>query len=99
MVGQFPPPQRSGRASAHCRKASAAGGLTPRRRRMSETIRESEFLPGEATRDAALADPSASPFKLVVDPEMRMKLRRALLEIVETHDEELAKYVSEGMLS
>ncbi len=66
---------------------------------MSETYRESEFLPVEVTRDAVLADPSANPFKLVVDPVMRIKLRRALFELIESHDEELAKYVSDGLLS
>ena len=66
---------------------------------MSETYRESEFLPVEVTRDVVLADPSANPFKLVVDPVMRIKLRRALFELIENHDEELAKYVSDGMLA
>jgi hypothetical protein len=66
---------------------------------MPDTLRESEFLPVEVTRDSALADPSGNPFKLVVDPEMRVRLRRALFDLIENHDEELAKYVSEGMLS
>jgi hypothetical protein len=66
---------------------------------MSEVFRETEFLPVEVTREAALADPSANPFKLVVDPVMRVKLRRALFDLIENHDEELARYVSEGLLS
>ena len=66
---------------------------------MPDILRESEFLPVEVTHDSALADPCANPFKLVVDPAMRIKLRRALFELIENHDEELAKYVSEGMLS
>lgn len=44
------------------------------------------------------ADPAASPFKLVVDPAMRSRLRKALIELIENHDQELAKYVSEGFL-
>ena len=66
---------------------------------MHDTIRETEFLPVEVTHDAALADPSANPFKLVVDPVMRIKLRRALFDLIENHDEELARYVSDGLLS
>ncbi len=44
------------------------------------------------------SDPTASPFKLVVDPAMRSRLRKALIELIENHDQELAKYVSEGFL-
>lgn len=44
------------------------------------------------------ADAGASPFKLVVDPALRGKLREALLELVENHDQELAKYAAEGFL-
>lgn len=44
------------------------------------------------------ADPSASPFKLVVDPAIRARLRAALLELIDNHDQELAKYASEGFL-
>ena len=66
---------------------------------MPDTFRESEFLPVEISHETMLADPSANPFKLVVDPVMRIKLRRALFELIENHDEELAKYVSDGLLS
>jgi len=45
------------------------------------------------------SDPSANPFKLVVDPVMRVKLRRALFDMIESHDQELARYVSEGSLA
>ena len=44
------------------------------------------------------ADAGASPFKLVVDPTLRGKLREALLDLVENHDQELAKYAAEGFL-
>ena len=66
---------------------------------MSDPIRESEFLPVEITRDAVLMDPTSNPFKLVVDPVMRIKLRRALFDLIENHDEELAKYVCDGLLA
>ena len=66
---------------------------------MPDPILESNFLPVEVTRDTALADPSANPFKLVVDPVMRVKLRRALFDLIENHDEELANYVSDGLLA
>jgi hypothetical protein len=45
------------------------------------------------------ADPAANPFKLVVDPVMRARLRRGLFNLIENHDEELAKHVTEGRLS
>jgi len=66
---------------------------------MSDTLRETEFLPVEVTYESALADPTANPFKLVVDPVMRIKLRRALFDLIENHDEELAKYVGDGLLA
>ena len=66
---------------------------------MSDLIRESEFLPVEVTRERVLADPTANPFKLVVDPVMRVKLRRALFDLIENHDEELAGYVGDGLLA
>jgi hypothetical protein len=45
------------------------------------------------------SDPGANPFKLVVDPVMRARLRRGLFNLIENHDEELAKHVSEGRLA
>jgi hypothetical protein len=44
-------------------------------------------------------DPAANPFRLVVDPVMRVRLRRALFDMIESHDQELARYVSEGSLA
>ncbi len=46
-----------------------------------------------------LTDHAASPFKLVVDPVMRAKLRRALIALIENHDEQLAKHFAEGRLA
>ena len=45
------------------------------------------------------SDPGANPFKLVVDPVMRVRLRRALFDMIESHDQELARYVGEGTLA
>ena len=42
-----------------------------------------------------MADPGASPFKIVVDPQMRQQLRRALID---NHDESLAEHFAEGKL-
>jgi hypothetical protein len=47
----------------------------------------------------AKPDPGATPFKLVVDPEMRVKLRRALIELIDYHDEALAEHFAEGKLA
>lgn len=44
-------------------------------------------------------DAGANPFKLVVDPVMRIKLRRALFELIENHDQELSRYVGDGSLA
>ncbi len=52
-----------------------------------------------AKKAPALPDPTATPFKVVVDPEMRMKLRRALIELIDYHDEALAEHFSEGKLA
>lgn len=53
----------------------------------------------DITQETAVTDPSANPFKLVVDPVMRIKLRRALFELIENHDQELSRYVSDGSLA
>ncbi len=49
-------------------------------------------------KELAIPDPGATPFKLVVDPEMRQKLRRALIELIDYHDEALAEHFAEGKL-
>lgn len=48
--------------------------------------------------DAAL-DANASPFKVVVDPVMRARLKKSLFNLIDHHDEALACYVSQGKLS
>ena len=56
------------------------------------------IVPVQALQPPARADASDSPFKLTVDPQMRGNLRDALLELIECHDIELARYVSERKL-
>jgi hypothetical protein len=55
-------------------------------------------LPLEVSRDPMPSDPSANPFRLVVDPVMRLRLRKALADLIDSHDAELARYVSDGAL-
>src|ERR1700675_4837531 len=50
-------------------------------------------------KELAKPDPGATPFKVVVDPEMRMDLRRALVELIDYHDEALAEHFAEGKLA
>ncbi len=52
-----------------------------------------------AKKELALPDPGATPFKIVVDPEMRLKLRRALIELIDYHDESLAEHFADGKLA
>lgn len=49
--------------------------------------------------DLSVPDVSGTPFKVVVDPEMRLKLKRALIDLIDYHDESLAEHFSEGKLS
>ena len=49
-------------------------------------------------KELAVPDPGATPFKVVVDPEMRVKLRRALIELIDYHDEALAENFADGKL-
>lgn len=52
-----------------------------------------------ARRALAKADPAATPFKVVIDPKMRMELRRALIDLIDYHDEALAEHFAEGKLA
>ncbi len=54
--------------------------------------------PEPTKKELALPDAGATPFKVVVDPEMRLKLRRALIELIDYHDEALAEHFAEGKL-
>ena len=55
--------------------------------------------PKPLRKELSLPDPGATPFKVVVDPEMRVKLRRALIELIDFHDEALAEHFAEGKLA
>jgi len=50
-------------------------------------------------RSLAKADPSGTPFKIVVDPKVRLALRRALIDLIDYHDEALAEHFADGKLS
>ena len=56
-------------------------------------------IPFDISSEPMPSDASANPFRLVVDPVMRQRLRRALFDMIESHDEELARYVSDGSLA
>ena len=50
-------------------------------------------------RTLAKADPSATPFKVVIDPKVRMELRRALVDLIDYHDDALADHFAQGKLA
>jgi hypothetical protein len=47
----------------------------------------------------ASQDVSASPFRRMIDPALRLRLRQALVELINNHEETLAVHVNEGRLS
>ena len=47
----------------------------------------------------AKPDASATPFKVVIDPKVRADLRRALIDLIDYHDEALAEHFAEGKLA
>ena len=51
------------------------------------------------TRALARPDASTSPFKVVIDPKVRLDLRRALVDLIDYHDEALAEHFAQGKLS
>ena len=54
---------------------------------------------GPQSRALAKADPGASPFKIVIDPKVRLDLKRALFDLIDYHDEALADHFAEGKLA
>jgi hypothetical protein len=50
-------------------------------------------------RALAKPDAGANPFKIVIDPKVRMDLRRALIDLIDYHDEALAEHFAEGKLA
>jgi hypothetical protein len=63
-----------------------------------QLISVTESVAAANRKSLALANPGASPFKVVIDPEMRLKLKRALFELIDYHDEALAEHFAEGKL-
>ena len=55
----------------------------------------------QGARREALARPDvgSTPFKVVIDPKVRLELRRALIELIDYHDEALAEHFAEGKLA
>lgn len=47
----------------------------------------------------AKPDPNATPFKVVIDPKLRLDLRRALIDLIDYHDEALAENFGDGKLA
>ena len=60
---------------------------------------EFQIIPNPGRRAPATPDPGASPFRIVIDPQMRLQLRRALIDLIDNHDEALAAHYSDGKLS
>jgi len=68
-----------------------------------EANRDFQIVASEqpALRKDSLAkpDPGATPFKIVIDPKLRLDLRRALIDLIDYHDEALAENFAEGKLA
>src|SRR5438046_8651491 len=47
----------------------------------------------------AKPDAGANPFKVVIDPKVRLDLRRALVDLIDYHDEALAEHFAQGKLA
>src|SRR3982750_2074341 len=47
----------------------------------------------------AKPNPGATPFKIVIDPKLRLDLRRALIDLIDYHDDALAENFAEGKLA
>ena len=70
----------------------------------AEKSRDFQIVANEAPavrKQQSLAKPdhAATPFKIVIDPKIRMDLRRALIDLIDYHDEALAEHFAEGKLS
>jgi hypothetical protein len=58
-----------------------------------------QLVPAAHKEAPAVPDAGASPFKIVVDPQMRMQLRRAMIDLIDNHDQALADHYSDGKLA
>jgi hypothetical protein len=54
---------------------------------------------GTRRNQLAKPDPGATPFKIVIDPKLRLDLRRALIDLIDYHDEALAENFADGKLA
>jgi|GEM_PF-2213390 len=46
-----------------------------------------------------IREPGGSPFRVVIDPTLRLQLRKALVDLINEHEDTLADYVARGQLS
>jgi hypothetical protein len=56
--------------------------------------------PQPGTRNDSLSkpNPDGTPFKIVIDPKLRLDLRRALIDLIDYHDDALAENFADGKL-
>jgi hypothetical protein len=70
---------------------------------VDDKVRDFQIVSSDQTgpkkQSLAKPDPGATPFKVVIDPKVRMELRRALIDLIDYHDESLADHFAEGNLS
>lgn len=62
-------------------------------------ITRSDPIGPQPSRGLAKLDASGTPFKVVVDPKVRLDLRRALVDLIDYHDEALAEHFAQGKLA
>jgi len=66
---------------------------------MSEPTQFELMLAQSASQQPlSTTDPGVSPFRTTIDPEMRIRLKRALFDLIDNHDSALESYVAEGQL-
>ena len=58
-----------------------------------------QLVPAPSRGAPAAPDAGASPFRIVIDPQMRAQLRKALIELIDNHDESLAAHYADGKLA
>jgi hypothetical protein len=58
-----------------------------------------QLVPAPQRQTPDVVDAGSSPFRIVVDPEMRAKLRRALIDLIDHHDEALAAHYADNKLA
>ncbi|MGF1678022.1 MAG: hypothetical protein ACFCUX_02385 [Candidatus Methylacidiphilales bacterium] len=59
-----------------------------------------EIMLSQSAGEAHLStnDAGANPFRLTIDPQMRIRLKRALFDLIDNHDDALEEYVADGQL-